>query len=156
MTRNDQRHPAGASCARAVGRASFINVLQGRMWTSPAPACRRTTSFTANWFIGYMVRHKVKPGITGWRRSTAIARTDTVERCRSASSTTSTICATGPGHGSVDHLKTAGGAQDAMPTEALARVAAGVAAGSAGRVRFSAAGLLVAGNLSAARPRRSA
>lgn len=45
----------------------FINVLQGRMSiVGPRPHALEHDSYYANHIRAYMLRHRVKPGITGW------------------------------------------------------------------------------------------
>jgi putative colanic acid biosynthesis UDP-glucose lipid carrier transferase len=45
----------------------FVNVLQGRMSiVGPRPHAVAHNEFYRKLIKGYMVRHKVKPGITGW------------------------------------------------------------------------------------------
>src|SRR5665647_1576945 len=45
----------------------FINVLQGRMSiVGPRPHAVAHNEIYRNLIKGYMIRHKVKPGITGW------------------------------------------------------------------------------------------
>ena len=76
----------------------FINVLQGRMSiVGPRPHAVAHNEIYRNLIKGYMIRHKVKPGITGGPKSTDTAvRPAHSTRCRRASITTSTTCATGP------------------------------------------------------------
>jgi putative colanic acid biosynthesis UDP-glucose lipid carrier transferase len=45
----------------------FVNVLQGRMSiVGPRPHAVAHNEIYRNLIKGYMIRHKVKPGITGW------------------------------------------------------------------------------------------
>jgi putative colanic acid biosynthesis UDP-glucose lipid carrier transferase len=75
----------------------FINVLQGSMSiVGPRPHAVAHNEMYRQLIKAYMVRHKVKPGITGWARSTATAARPTPsEKCRRGWSTTSSTCATG-------------------------------------------------------------
>jgi putative colanic acid biosysnthesis UDP-glucose lipid carrier transferase len=69
-TRNDQRiTPFG----RFIRKTSldelpqFINVIQGRMSiVGPRPHAVSHNEMYRKLIKGYMIRHKVKPGITGW------------------------------------------------------------------------------------------
>lgn len=69
-TRNDQRvTPFGALLRRTSldELPQFINVLQGRMSiVGPRPHAVAHNEMYRKLIKGYMVRHKVKPGITGW------------------------------------------------------------------------------------------
>lgn len=69
-TQNDQRvTPLGAFLRRASldELPQFINVLQGRMSiVGPRPHAMAHNELYRKLIKGYMVRHKVKPGITGW------------------------------------------------------------------------------------------
>jgi putative colanic acid biosynthesis UDP-glucose lipid carrier transferase len=68
--KNDQRiTPLGAFLRRTSldELPQFINVLQGRMSiVGPRPHAVAHNELYRKLIKGYMVRHKVKPGITGW------------------------------------------------------------------------------------------
>lgn len=69
-TRNDQRvTPLGSFLRRTSldELPQFINVLQGRMSVvGPRPHAVAHNEQYRKLIKGYMIRHKVKPGITGW------------------------------------------------------------------------------------------
>lgn len=60
----------------------FINVLQGRMSiVGPRPHANAHNEMYRKIIRGYMVRHKVKPGITGWAQVNGFrGETDTVDK----------------------------------------------------------------------------
>lgn len=60
----------------------FINVLQGRMSTvGPRPHAVAHNEMYRGMIKGYMMRHKVKPGITGWAQVNGYrGETETVEK----------------------------------------------------------------------------
>ncbi len=60
----------------------FINVLQGRMSiVGPRPHAVAHNELYRKLIKGYMVRHKVKPGITGWAQVNGFrGETDTLEK----------------------------------------------------------------------------
>jgi putative colanic acid biosynthesis UDP-glucose lipid carrier transferase len=60
----------------------FINVLQGRMSVvGPRPHAVAHNEIYRKLIKGYMVRHKVKPGITGWAQVNGLrGETDTLEK----------------------------------------------------------------------------
>ena len=62
----------------------FVNVLQGRMSiVGPRPHAVAHNETYRKLINGYMVRHKVKPGITGWAQVNGLrGETDTVEKMR--------------------------------------------------------------------------
>ena len=63
----------------------FINVLQGRMSiVGPRPHAVAHNELYRKQISGYMLRHKVKPGITGWAQVNGYrGETDTVEKMAS-------------------------------------------------------------------------
>ena len=62
----------------------FINVLQGQMSiVGPRPHAVAHNEMYREMIKAYMVRHKVKPGITGWAQVNGLrGETDTVEKMR--------------------------------------------------------------------------
>jgi putative colanic acid biosynthesis UDP-glucose lipid carrier transferase len=60
----------------------FINVLQGRMSiVGPRPHAIAHNEFYRSRIKGYMMRHKMKPGITGWAQVNGFrGETDTIEK----------------------------------------------------------------------------
>lgn len=62
----------------------FVNVLQGRMSiVGPRPHAVAHNEMYRETIKSYMVRHKVKPGITGWAQVNGLrGETDTVEKMR--------------------------------------------------------------------------
>lgn len=62
----------------------FINVLQGRMSiVGPRPHAVAHNELYRKVISGYMIRHKVKPGITGWAQVNGYrGETDTLEKMR--------------------------------------------------------------------------
>lgn len=63
----------------------FINVLQGRMSiVGPRPHAVAHNELYRSLIKGYMIRHKVKPGITGWAQVNGCrGETDTLEKMQS-------------------------------------------------------------------------
>jgi putative colanic acid biosynthesis UDP-glucose lipid carrier transferase len=63
----------------------FINVLQGRMSiVGPRPHAVAHNELYRKQIKGYMIRHKVKPGITGWAQVNGFrGETDTLEKMQS-------------------------------------------------------------------------
>ena len=83
--RNDQRiTPLGAILRRTSldELPQFFNVLQGRMSiVGPRPHAVAHNELYRKLIKGYMVRHKVKPGITGWAQVNGYrGETDTLEK----------------------------------------------------------------------------
>jgi len=62
----------------------FVNVLQGRMSVvGPRPHAIAHNETYRKLIRGYMIRHKVKPGITGWAQVNGLrGETDTLEKMR--------------------------------------------------------------------------
>jgi len=62
----------------------FINVLQGRMSVvGPRPHAVAHTELYRKLIKGYMFRHKVRPGITGWAQVNGLrGETDTLEKMK--------------------------------------------------------------------------
>lgn len=84
-TRNDQRiTPFGAFIRRTSldELPQFFNVLQGRMSiVGPRPHAVAHNETYRKLIKGYMVRHKVKPGITGWAQVNGYrGETETVDK----------------------------------------------------------------------------
>ncbi|MEY4346171.1 MAG: hypothetical protein RL032_2003 [Pseudomonadota bacterium] len=83
--RNDKRiTPVGALLRRTSldELPQFINVLQGRMSiVGPRPHAVAHNELYRKLIKGYMVRHKVKPGITGWAQVNGYrGETDTLDK----------------------------------------------------------------------------
>jgi len=86
-TRDDQRiTPFGRFLRRTSldELPQFINVVQGRMSiVGPRPHAVAHNETYRKLINGYMVRHKVKPGITGWAQVNGLrGETDTVDKMR--------------------------------------------------------------------------
>jgi len=84
-TRHDERiTPLGAFLRRSSldELPQFFNVLQGRMSVvGPRPHAVAHNEMYRKLIKGYMIRHKVKPGITGWAQvNGARGETDTIEK----------------------------------------------------------------------------
>ena len=84
-TRDDKRiTPFGAFIRRTSldELPQFINVIQGRMSiVGPRPHAVAHNELYRSLIKGYMVRHKVKPGITGWAQVNGYrGETDTVDK----------------------------------------------------------------------------
>jgi putative colanic acid biosynthesis UDP-glucose lipid carrier transferase len=84
-TRDDARiTPLGAFLRRHSldELPQFINVLQGRMSVvGPRPHAVAHNELYRKQIKGYMVRHKVKPGITGWAQVNGLrGETDTLDK----------------------------------------------------------------------------
>jgi len=84
-TRNDSRVTKLGAILRRYSLdelPQFLNVLQGRMSTvGPRPHAVAHNELYRGQIKGYMIRHKVKPGITGWAQVNGYrGETDTVEK----------------------------------------------------------------------------
>ena len=84
-TRNDVRITKLGAILRKYSLdelPQFINVLQGRMSiVGPRPHAVAHNEMYRGMIKGYMMRHKVKPGITGWAQINGCrGETDTVEK----------------------------------------------------------------------------
>lgn len=84
-TRNDARITAFGAFIRRTSLdelPQFINVLQGRMSiVGPRPHAVAHNETYRKLIKGYMVRHKVKPGITGWAQVNGYrGETDTIDK----------------------------------------------------------------------------
>jgi putative colanic acid biosynthesis UDP-glucose lipid carrier transferase len=84
-TKNDNRvTPLGAILRKTSidELPQFVNVLQGRMSiVGPRPHAVAHNEMYRKLIKGYMVRHKVKPGITGWAQVNGYrGETDTLDK----------------------------------------------------------------------------
>ena len=87
VTRNDQRvTPLGAFLRKTSldELPQIINVLQGRMsLVGPRPHAVAHNELYRKLIKGYMIRHKVKPGITGWAQVHGLrGETDTLDKMK--------------------------------------------------------------------------
>jgi putative colanic acid biosynthesis UDP-glucose lipid carrier transferase len=87
-TRDDKRvTPFGAFLRKSSldELPQFVNVLQGRMSiVGPRPHAVAHNELYRKLIKGYMLRHKVKPGITGWAQVNGFrGETDTLEKMQS-------------------------------------------------------------------------
>jgi putative colanic acid biosynthesis UDP-glucose lipid carrier transferase len=86
-TKNDARvTPFGAFLRRTSldELPQFVNVLQGRMSiVGPRPHAVAHNEMYRKLIKSYMIRHKVRPGITGWAQVNGLrGETDTIEKMR--------------------------------------------------------------------------
>ena len=86
-TKNDHRiTPLGSFLRRSSADElpQFVNVLQGRMSiVGPRPHAVAHNEMYRKLIKGYMVRHKVKPGITGWAQVNGYrGETDTLDKMK--------------------------------------------------------------------------
>jgi putative colanic acid biosynthesis UDP-glucose lipid carrier transferase len=87
VTRNDQRVTRFGAFLRRTSLdelPQFINVLQGRMSiVGPRPHAVAHNEMYRKLIRGYMIRHKVKPGITGLAQVNGLrGETDTVDKMK--------------------------------------------------------------------------
>jgi putative colanic acid biosynthesis UDP-glucose lipid carrier transferase len=86
-TRGDARVTALGAILRRYSLdelPQFVNVLQGRMSVvGPRPHAVAHNEMYRRLIGGYMIRHKVKPGITGWAQVNGLrGETDTLDKMR--------------------------------------------------------------------------
>jgi putative colanic acid biosynthesis UDP-glucose lipid carrier transferase len=84
-TKNDSRITRLGAILRKTSLdelPQFVNVLQGRMSiVGPRPHAVAHNETYRKLVKGYMVRHKVKPGITGWAQVSGYrGETDTIDK----------------------------------------------------------------------------
>ncbi|MBA3695711.1 MAG: undecaprenyl-phosphate glucose phosphotransferase [Methylotenera sp.] len=87
-TKNDQRVTKFGAFLRKTSLdelPQFINVLQGRMSVvGPRPHAVSHNEMYRKLIKGYMIRHKVKPGITGWAQINGLrGETETLDKMKS-------------------------------------------------------------------------
>ncbi|WP_221065032.1 undecaprenyl-phosphate glucose phosphotransferase [Methylomagnum ishizawai] len=86
VTQNDNRVTALGKFIRKTSLdelPQFINVLQGRMsLVGPRPHAIAVNEQYRKQILGYMIRHKVKPGITGWAQVNGFRGGDDLEHMR--------------------------------------------------------------------------
>ena len=86
-TKNDNRITPIGAFLRSTSLdelPQFINVLQGRMSiVGPRPHAVAHNELYRKLIKGYMVRHKVRPGVTGWAQVNGLrGETDTLEKMK--------------------------------------------------------------------------
>lgn len=86
-TKNDQRVTKVGAFLRRTSLdelPQFINVLQGRMSVvGPRPHAVSHNEMYRKMIKGYMIRHKVKPGITGWAQVNGLrGETETIDKMK--------------------------------------------------------------------------
>ena len=86
-TKNDQRVTKLGAFLRKTSLdelPQFLNVLQGRMSVvGPRPHAVSHNEMYRKLIKGYMVRHKVKPGITGWAQVNGLrGETETLDKMK--------------------------------------------------------------------------
>lgn len=86
-TKNDQRVTKFGAFLRKTSLdelPQFINVLQGRMSVvGPRPHAVSHNEMYRKLIKGYMIRHKVKPGITGWAQVNGLrGETETLDKMK--------------------------------------------------------------------------
>lgn len=86
-TKNDQRVTKFGAFLRRTSLdelPQFINVLQGRMSVvGPRPHAVSHNEMYRKLIKGYMIRHKVKPGITGWAQVNGLrGETETLDKMK--------------------------------------------------------------------------
>jgi putative colanic acid biosynthesis UDP-glucose lipid carrier transferase len=86
-TRNDARITALGKFLRRTSLdelPQLLNVMQGKMsLVGPRPHAIAHNEMYRKLISGYMIRHKVRPGITGWAQVNGLrGETDTVEKMR--------------------------------------------------------------------------
>lgn len=86
-TKNDQRVTKLGAILRKTSMdelPQFVNVLQGRMSVvGPRPHAVSHNEMYRKLIKGYMIRHKVKPGITGWAQVNGLrGETETLDKMK--------------------------------------------------------------------------